>query len=113
MDEIQVNKIIKEVKEAFERGETIQYQKIGDSKWIDLYEKAKDIIWDTTNFKWRIKPKEINLYAIGIYSKKKKHLDTIIFNEILSYDEMNELKEMLASQYKTSISNIFENYSKI
>ena len=60
-----------------------------------------------------LKENEINLHLIDIYSTKKKHLDTVWFNEILSFDEMNELKEMLASQYKTSISYVFENYSKI
>ena len=60
-----------------------------------------------------IKENKINLHLIVIYSTKKKHLDTVRFNEILSFDEMNELKEMLAFQYKTNISNIFVNYSKI
>lgn len=36
---------LKEVKEAFERGETVQYQEIDDNRWIDLYKKAKDISW--------------------------------------------------------------------
>lgn len=60
-----------------------------------------------------LKENEINLHLIVIYSMKKKHLDTVRFNEILSIDEMNDLKQMLTFQYKTSISNVFANYSEI
>ena len=60
-----------------------------------------------------LKENEINLHLIVIYSTTKKHLDTVRFNEILSFNEMNELKKMLAFQYKTSISNVFANYSEI
>lgn len=71
---------LREVKEAFERGETVQYQEIGDNRWIDLYKKAKNISWDTTNFKWRVKPKDefkvgdwvINTLTLKVYKIKEK-----------------------------------------
>ena len=50
-----------------------------------------------------IKENKINLHLIVIYSTTKKHLDTVRFNEILSFDEMNELKEMLAFQCELPI----------
>lgn len=100
---------LREVKEACKRGEIIQYQEIGDKRWIDLYEKAKDISWDTTNFKWRIKPKE--KFKVGDWVITTKYIPFLKIGNVFRITEVkNDL--YICESINDTVSLTVENIKK-